>query len=113
MPEHPASTTEEFERALRETQPHARYVLRLYVAGSSARSLRAVENVQRLCEEYLPGRYELEVIDIYQLPWMAEAGDVVAAPTLVKELPLPLRRVVGDLGDEGRVLIALGLRVAA
>ncbi len=87
-----------------------RFVLQLFVAGSSPRSLRAVENLRHLFEEHIPGRYELRVIDIYRLPEMAEVGQVIAAPTLVKELPLPLRRIVGDMADEGRVLLALGIR---
>jgi len=90
------------------TPPH--FVLQLFVAGSTPRSLQAVENLQHLCDQYLPGQYELRVIDIYRLPEMAEVGQVIAAPTLVKELPLPLRRIVGDMADEGRVLLALGLR---
>ena len=88
--------------------PH--FVLRLFVAGTAPRSLRAVENLRRLCDEYLPGQYELRVIDIYRLPEMAEEGQVIAAPTLVKQLPPPLRRIVGDMADEGRVLLALGIR---
>ena len=88
--------------------PH--YMLRLFVAGTNPRSLRAVENLRRLCEEHLAGAYALRVIDIYDTPAMAEEGQVVAAPTLVKELPTPLRRLAGDLADEGRVLLALGLR---
>ena len=86
-----------------------RYVLQLFVAGTNPRSLRAVENLRRICERHMPGHYELRVIDIYQSPDAAQEGQVVAAPTLVKELPLPLRRVVGDLADEGHVLVALGL----
>ncbi len=87
-----------------------RFVLQLFVAGSTPRSLRAVENLRRMFEEHIPGQYELRVIDIYQLPEMAEVGQVIAAPTLVKQLPPPLRRVVGDMADEGRVLLALGVR---
>lgn len=87
-----------------------KFVLRLFVAGTNPRSLRAIENLRRVCEEHLQGEYELRVIDIYDTPAMAEEGQVIAAPTLVKELPAPLRRLVGDLADEGRVLLALGLR---
>ncbi len=86
------------------------FVLQLFVAGTTPRSLRAVESLRQLCEEHLAGRYELRVIDIYRMPEMAEIGQVIAAPTLVKELPLPLRRIVGDMADEGRVMLALGLR---
>ncbi len=93
-----------------ETAPGPRYVLRLFVAGMNPRSLNAVDNLRRVCEQHLDGDYELRVIDIYELPELAEEGQVIAAPTLVKQLPLPLRRLVGDLGDEGRVLLALGVR---
>ncbi len=86
------------------------YVLRLFVAGTNPRSLRAIENLRRVCEEHIQGGYELRIIDIYDTPAMAEEGQVIAAPTLVKRLPEPLRRLVGDLADEGRVLLALGLK---
>lgn len=89
------------------------FVLRLFVAGSGERSMRAVERIARLCERYLPGRYELTVIDIYQEPAMVETAQVVAAPTLVKRLPEPLRRVVGDMADEGRILVALNIQGVA
>lgn len=113
MTEQPRSATEAFEQAVRELDHGSHYVLQLYVAGSTTRSLRAVENVQRMCEQYLEGRYELSVIDIYRLPGLAEAEQVIAAPTLVKQLPEPLRRVVGDMADESRVLVALGVRKSA
>lgn len=92
------------------SDPDAHYVLQLFVAGTTPRSMKAVENLRRVCDEYLPGRYELRVIDIYRIPEMAEVGQIIAAPTLVKQLPLPLRRIVGDLADEGRVLLGLGIR---
>ena len=108
------STTQAFEAALSQLEVGStHYVLRLFVAGSTARSLRAVDNVKRLCEAYLRGRYELEVVDIYRLPGAAEQEQVVAAPTLVRQLPEPLRRIVGDMADEGRVLMALGVRATA
>jgi circadian clock protein KaiB len=106
----PISSTAEFERSLSELDPLQEYVLRLFVAGSGERSMKAVERVKRVCEEHLAGRYSLEIVDIYQQPDMAERGDVVAAPTLVKSAPEPLRRVIGDMADEGRILIALGVR---
>ena len=90
-----------------------RFTLRLYVAGTSDRSIRAVENVTRVCESRLAGHYDLEVIDIYQTPAAAEAGQVIAAPTLVKSLPEPLRRIVGDLANESVLLMALGVREEA
>jgi len=89
-----------------------RYVLRLYVTGMTPRSTRAVENVRRICEEHLHGRYDLEVIDIYQQPTLAKGEQIVAAPTLVKKLPLPLRRVIGDLSNTDKVLLGLDLRRA-
>lgn len=87
-----------------------RYVLRLFVSGLTERSTRAVENVRRICESHLNGRYDLEVIDIYQQPELARGEQIVAAPTLIKTLPLPLRRVIGDLSDTERVLVGLDLR---
>ena len=87
-----------------------RYVLRLYVTGMTPRSTRAVENVRTICEEHLHGRYDLEVIDIYQQPTLAKGEQIIAAPTLVKKLPLPLRRVIGDLSNTERVLVGLDLR---
>src|SRR3954453_11987103 len=85
------------------------YVLRLFVAGSTPRSLRAIANIRIICEQYLQGRYELEVIDIYQRPELAEGEEIVAAPTLIKKLPLPLRQLIGDLNDIERVLAGLDL----
>jgi circadian clock protein KaiB len=101
--------TDAFERAA-EAAARTEFVLHLFVAGSNPRSLKAVERVSRLCEEHLPDRYELEVIDIYQHPALAEAEQVIAAPTLVRSLPEPLRRIIGDMADEGRVLLAIGAR---
>ena len=89
--------------------PADRYVLRLYVTGSTPRSTRAIENMHRICEEHLAGRYDLEVIDIYQNPEATRDAQVIAAPTLVKMLPEPLRRVIGDLSDHERVLAGLNL----
>jgi circadian clock protein KaiB len=86
-----------------------RYVLRLYVTGLTQRSTRAVETVRTICESHLHGRYELEVIDIYQQPALARDEQIVAAPTLIKSLPLPLRRIIGDLSSTERVLVGLGL----
>ena len=88
----------------------AHYVLRLYVTGMTPRSTRAVENVRAICEEHLRGRYDLEVIDIYQQPALAMREQIVAAPTLVKKLPLPLRRIIGDLSGNERVLLGLDIR---
>ena len=89
-----------------------RWVLRLFVSGLTQRSTLAVETVRAICEEHLPGRYELEVIDIYQQPALARGEQIVAAPTLVKQLPLPLRRLIGDLSNTERVIVGLDLRRA-
>jgi circadian clock protein KaiB len=88
------------------------YVLRLYVGGASPKSLEAVRNIKNICDENLPGRYELEVVDIYQRPERAGRDQVVAAPMLVKQLPLPLRRLIGTLSNTRQVLLALGLVTA-
>ena len=76
----------------------------------NSKSLQAVENIKRLCEEYLPGRYQLDVIDIYQQPILARDGQIVAAPTLIKELPLPLRKLIGSMSDTERVLVGLDVQ---
>lgn len=86
-----------------------KYVLRLVVAGTSRRSNRAIANLKEICDCYLPGRYELEIIDIYQQPELAEGLQILAVPTLLKQLPPPLRRLVGDLSQADRILLALGL----
>jgi circadian clock protein KaiB len=101
-------TTEKFEKALAEAGA-ARYVLRLYVAGNTPRSAQAIENIRAICENKLRGRYTLEVIDIYQQPELARQSQVIAAPTLIKALPPPLRRIIGDLSTTERILIGLNL----
>ncbi len=100
--------TSEYEAALVK-QKTDHYVLRLYVAGNNLRSQIAVENVKKICEEYLKGRYELEVIDIYQDRTKNLVDLVLAAPTLIRKLPLPLRRVIGDMSRKDKVLIGLDL----
>ena len=85
------------------------YVLRLYVTGATPRSLRAIENIKRICEEHLQGRYDLEVVDLYERPSVARDKQIVALPTLIKELPAPLRKLVGDLSDSENVLGGLDL----
>lgn len=86
-----------------------RYILRLYVAGMTSRSSRAVENVRAFCEKHLEGRYDLQVIDVYQQPALARSEQLIAAPTLIKKLPLPLRRLIGDMSNEDRILVGLDL----
>jgi circadian clock protein KaiB len=108
MPLNPATLRARFERAAR-TPPAERYVLRLYVTGMTPRSARAVKNLRAICDEYLEGRYDLEVIDIYQQPVLAKGEQIIAAPTLIKKLPLPVRRIIGDMSNRERVLLALHL----
>ena len=86
--------------------------LRLYIAGQTPRSVAAFANLKRLCEEHLPGRYEIEVIDLMQHPQLAAGDQIVAIPTLVRKLPEPLRRIVGDLSNTERTLVGLQLRPA-
>jgi len=87
----------------------AEYQLRLFVTGTTPRSARAVQNIQKICEDHLPGRYLLEVIDIYQHPAQAIAEQIIVTPTLVKCSPLPIRKMIGDLSDKERVLVGLDI----
>lgn len=87
-----------------------RYKLYLFVTGSTPRSMRAIENMRQICEESLKGRYSLEVVDIYDHPEATQELQIVASPTLVKVLPEPLRRIIGDLSDKERVLAGLNIR---
>lgn len=105
------STTEQFEKALK-MKGKDKYVLRLYVTGMTPASTRAIENLRAICEEHLKGRYKLEIIDIYQHPNLAKGEQILAAPTLIKKLPSPLRRFVGDLSNKERVLLGLDLRTS-
>jgi circadian clock protein KaiB len=89
--------------------PHGTYVLRLFVAGMTGRSTRAVENIRAICEEHFSGAYELEVVNLYEQPARASGEQIIAAPTCVKELPLPARRVIGDMSNTARVLEGLDL----
>jgi circadian clock protein KaiB len=88
----------------------SKYVLKLYVAGASARTERAIANLRRICEEELDNLYELEIIDVLEQPQVAEDDRILATPTLIKQLPPPLRRVVGDLSDKDKVLLGLEVR---
>ena len=84
--------------------------LRLYVAGQTARAARAYINLQKLCDEHLPGRYNIEVIDLLKNPKLARGDQIIAVPTLVRKLPVPVRKIIGDLSDTERVLVGLDLR---
>jgi len=106
----PSDDAEAFDDAL--SVPDTRhYVLRLYVTGLTPRSRAAIENIKRISEEHLKGRYDLEVIDIYQQPTLARDEQIVAAPTLIKKLPLPLRKLIGDMSNTERILLGLDLRI--
>ena len=99
-----AGTTLDWEKT-----PDEQYVLRLYVTGMTPNSVRAIENMKAICAEYMEGRYDLQIIDVYKQPALAKGEQIIAAPTLVKKLPLPLRRFVGDLSNTERVLFGLDL----
>jgi circadian clock protein KaiB len=86
------------------------YILKLYVAGLSPKSATAIANINRICEDNLQGRYQLDVIDLYQQPQLAEGEQIIAIPTLIRKLPQPLRRVIGDLSNTERVLVGLDIR---
>ena len=102
--------TKRFEAA--HTAPdEQRYLLRLYIAGATPRSTQAILNIKQICEEHLQGRYELEVIDVYQQPALAAGEQIIAAPTLIKQLPLPLRKFIGDMSDTEHILVGLDLRI--
>jgi len=104
------NATEAFEEAIKGSAlKRAKYILRLYVTGSTGRSLKAVYNLRKICEEHLPNDYELEVIDIYKDPEAAREAQIVAAPTLVKRLPLPIRKFVGDLSNTQKILVGLDI----
>jgi circadian clock protein KaiB len=91
---------------------HKVWELRLYVAGQTPKSITAFANIKRLCEEYLPGRYRIEIVDLLENPQLAAGDQIVAIPTLVRKLPEPLRKIVGDLRDTEKVLVGLQLRPA-
>lgn len=86
------------------------YVLKLYVTGATRRSQNAIHNLNAICEEFLQGRCDLEVVDIYQSPLLAKEAEILAAPTLVRQFPLPARRLIGDLSERHRVLMLLDLK---
>jgi circadian clock protein KaiB len=98
-----------FEQAAKEGQDK-KYLLKLYVAGATPRSTQAIMNIKRICEEHLAGRYDLAVIDIYQQPVLAKGDQIIAAPTLIKKLPLPLRTFIGTMADAERILVGLDLK---
>ncbi|MCX6328042.1 MAG: circadian clock KaiB family protein [Bacteroidia bacterium] len=100
---------ENFDQTLSEMGKD-KYILRLYITGATIRSALAITNLKKICEEYLEGRYELEVIDLYKKPRLAKDEQIIAAPTLIKKLPLPFRRIIGDMSNKEKVLMGLDLR---
>jgi len=102
-------SAEEYEKAI-QARRLERYVLKLYVTGLTPRSIQAIDNIKRICEEHLRGRYELEIIDVYQQPVLAKDEQILAAPTPIKKLPLPLRRLIGDMSKTDRILLGLDLK---
>ncbi len=106
---HVPSTKRALEAAARKPRSQ-HYVLRLYVAGMSPRSREAIRTVTAICQEYLASRYELQVVDIYQQPALTKEEQIIAAPTLIKKLPLPLRKFIGSMADRDKVLVGLDLR---
>ena len=103
------TVTEALEAASRDAKEQ-HYTLRLYVAGLTPRSQEALRTVTTICEERLAGRYDLEVIDIYQQPILAKGEQIIAVPTLIKKLPLPLRKMIGSMADMDKVLVGMDLR---
>lgn len=102
------TTTELFEQSLSQSQEEY-YTLRLYISGTTLQSVTALQNIKKICEEHLQGRYELEVIDIYQQTEAIISENIVAVPTLIKKLPLPLQKMIGNLSNTEKVLIGLNL----
>jgi circadian clock protein KaiB len=98
-----------FEKMLKDADSIQHYQLRLYITGTTPRSSQAIANIRALCDEFLTGHYDLEVIDIYQQPTEAAKEQIIAAPTLIKELPNPPKRLIGDLSDRDRVMVGLSL----
>lgn len=102
--------TEEFLEAIKQKK-NRKFILRLFITGITPRSIDAVEEVRKLCEEHLKGHYELEVIDLYTQPQAASTNQIIAAPTLIKLLPLPVRKIVGDMTEKEKLLAGLDIQV--
>ena len=99
----------EFEKASKEKKQE-KYVLRLFISGMTSRSIQAIDNLKKICDEQLKGCYNLEIVDISQQPGAVRKEDIIATPTLIKELPIPIRRIIGDLSNKDRILVALNLK---
>ncbi len=100
----------EAQRALEPSSDPEHWELRLYVAGQTEKSIRAINNLSRICKEHLEGRYSIEVIDLLQRPQLAAGDQILAVPTLVRRLPEPIKKIIGDLSSEERVLVGLDIR---
>jgi circadian clock protein KaiB len=105
----PPTELETFEAAA-AAHDKAHFVLKLYITGTTPSATKAIVNIRTICEEHLHGRYDLEIVDISQNPTLAKGEQIIAAPTLIKQLPLPLRRFIGDLSQTERILVGLDLR---
>jgi circadian clock protein KaiB len=102
-------STSDYDMSISESGKE-KYILRLYITGTTSRSVLALTNLKKICEEYLEGRYELEVIDLYKMPSLSKDEQIIAAPTLIKKLPLPFRRIIGDMSNVEKVLMGLDLK---
>jgi circadian clock protein KaiB len=105
-----AQTAIEALEAASRDAANQKYILRLYVAGLTPRSQEAIRTVTAICKEHLAGRCDLEVIDLYQNPVLAKGEQIIAAPTLIKKLPMPLRKIIGNMADKDKILVGLDLR---
>lgn len=94
----------------KEADKSKKFVLRLYIAGMTAQSSKAIKNITQICEENLKGRYDLQIIDIYQQPALAKGEQIIAAPTLIKKLPLPLRKFIGNMANKEKILVGLDIQ---
>jgi circadian clock protein KaiB len=108
-PKKKADSTEQVAKAV-SRMGEGDYVLCLYVAGMTPNSVRAISNLKKICEEHLAGQYDLNVVDVYRRPTLAKGEQIIAAPTLIKKLPLPMRKLIGDMSDGKKVLIGLDIR---
>jgi len=108
--EHGMNTTKDKSGEGKRKAARVVWSLRLYIAGETPRSIAALANLQKICDEHLPGRYRVEVVDLLKNPQLAEGDQIVAVPTLVRRLPPPLKRIIGDLSNSERVIVGLDLR---
>jgi circadian clock protein KaiB len=102
------NSSDEFERTISGLSKN-KYILRLYITGATSRSALAIKNLKKICEEYLAGKYELEIIDLFKHPSLSKDEQIIATPTLIKKLPLPFRHIIGDMSNKEKVLMGLDL----